>query len=84
MSGLRSLRYYGGVGWQSRLAPLLFIYYAVPGRHILSSVSWILTSVFYGRIIQAEPKNSDPREAGQAWPIEDPAMRGRTRFFRTK
>jgi len=35
-------------------------------------------------ILQAEPKNSDSRNAGQAWPIEDPALRGRTRFFRAK
>ena len=35
-------------------------------------------------ILQAEPKNSDSRNAGQAWPILDPATRGRTRFFRAK
>jgi len=35
-------------------------------------------------ILLAEPENSDSRNAGQAWPIEDPALRGRTRFFRAK
>jgi len=35
-------------------------------------------------ILQAEPSISDPRNAGQAWPIEDPALRGRTKFFRAK
>ncbi len=32
----------------------------------------------------AEPVIYDSRNAGQAWPIEDPAMRGRTWFIRTK
>ena len=33
---------------------------------------------------KADPGNSDSRNAGQAWPIEDPVMRGRTRRFWTK
>jgi len=33
-------------------------------------------------ILQAEPKSSDPRDAGQAWPIEDPALREGPGFSR--
>ena len=32
-------------------------------------------------IPEAEPSNSDSHDAGQAWPIEDPALRGRIRFL---
>ena len=35
-------------------------------------------------ILQAKPKNSDPRYAGQAWPVENSDRGERTRFFRAK
>jgi len=35
-------------------------------------------------ILQAEPKNSDSRNAGQARPIEDPALAGKDQIFQGK
>jgi hypothetical protein len=35
-------------------------------------------------ILQAEPKNSDSRNAGQARPIEDPALAGKDQVFQDK
>jgi hypothetical protein len=40
----------------------------------------ILEFVILDTNLQGRAIISDPRNAGQAWPIEDPAMRGRTRF----
>ena len=41
-------------------------------------------SIFPVRLLPAAPTASDARNAGQAWPIEDPAVRGRTRFSMLK
>jgi hypothetical protein len=35
-------------------------------------------------ILQAEPKNSDSRNAGQARPIEDPTLAGKDQVFQGK
>ena len=39
---------------------------------------------FLEQYSKAEPSISNSRNAGQAWPIEDPALRERTRFFKTE
>ncbi len=41
---------------------------------------WLLTTSL--GVVPGKPFNLDPGNAGQAWPIENPAGRGRTRFPR--
>ena len=47
-------------------------------------VIWCLEFVILDTTLQDRAITSGPRFSGQARPIEDPAMRGRTRFFKVK